>query len=380
MTSCRYTGNRSMEPFKNAFSYQNSCLIAGQVRAAYPAFSMPAFRKGLEKELEPLELKDRMILLGKRIEAGLPSHPPEMFPILVKALGAEGEAGKGLRGFQVWPLTDIVARTGLDHFEASMAALREMTRCFTAEFAIRPFLRVHRERTLRQMKRWCKDPDEHVRRLVSEGTRPLLPWGERLPDLMADPSQALHLLELLHRDKSDYVRLSVSNHLNDFSKKHPDLVLDTLEKWRGMTPAHAGFDKLSRHACRTLLKAGHARALSFHGYGKAADLELAEFSVATPVVKLGGHLGYRLVVRNTSRKAVSVLFDYAVLHRKANGSLSPKVFKGRKRELAPGESWEIEARHPIRPITTRVYHAGLHRLEPRLNGRAFPALDFRLEL
>jgi 3-methyladenine DNA glycosylase AlkC len=368
-----------MEPFKNAFSYQNACIIAEQVRTAHPAFSMPAFRKGLEKQLEPLELKDRMILLGRRIEAGLPSDPAEMFPILVKALGNDGNEG-GLRGFQVWPLTDIVARAGLRHFDESMAALREMTRCFTAEFAIRPFLREHRQRTLKQMKRWSKDPDEHVRRLVSEGTRPLLPWGERLPELMADPTQTLHLLESLHRDKSDYVRLSVSNHLNDFSKKHPELVLDTLEKWRGMTPAHAGFAKLSRHACRTLLKQGHARALAFHGYGGGNDLEVVEFSMERPSVELGGHLAYRLVVRNTSRKPLSVLFDYAVHHRKANGSLSPKVFKGRKRDLAPGESWEIEGRHPVRPVTTRVYHAGLHRLEPRLNGRIFPALDFQLKL
>ncbi|RYD29955.1 MAG: DNA alkylation repair protein [Verrucomicrobiaceae bacterium] len=370
----------TMEPFKNAFSYQNACIIAERVRAAYPAFSMPAFRKGLEKELEPLELKDRMRLLGRRVEAGLPPHPAEMFPILVQALAKNGDDRKGLRGFQVWPLTDIVARAGLGHFDESMAALREMTRCFTAEFAIRPFLREHRQRTLKQMKRWTKDPDEHVRRLVSEGTRPLLPWGERLPDLLADPGHAMPLLEALHRDKSDYVRLSVSNHLNDFSKHHPELVLDTLRKWQGHAPAHPGFEKLSRHACRTLLKQGHPGALAFHGYGTAGDLELVAFSVESPVVKMGGHLEYRLAVRNTSRAPLRVLFDYAVLHRKANGTLSPKVFKGRKRDLAPGELWEIEGRHPIRPITTRAYHAGLHRLEPRLNGGSFPALDFLLEL
>lgn len=369
-----------MEPFKNAFSYQNAGVIAERIRAAHPEFSMAAFRKGLEKELEPLELKDRMRLLGRRIEAGLPAHPREMFPILVEALAKDGDDRDGLRGFQVWPLTDIVARVGLDHFDESMAALREMTRCFTAEFAIRPFLREHRQLTLRQMKRWTKDPDEHVRRLVSEGTRPLLPWGERLPELMTDPAHALHLLEALHRDKSDYVRLSVSNHLNDFSKKHPELVLETLEKWRGISPAHPGFEKLARHACRTLLKQGHPGALAFHGYGTAANLELVEFSTESPVVKLGGHVAYRLVVKNTSRATLRVLFDYAILHRKANGSLSPKVFKGRKRDLAAGEVWEIDGRHPIRPVTTRVYHAGVHGLEPRLNGRIFPALDFRLEL
>jgi hypothetical protein len=74
------------------------------------------------------------------------------------------------------------------------------------------------------------------------------------------------------------------------------------------------------------------------------------------------------------------MFDYAIHHRKANGTLSPKVFKGRVRDLAPGERWEIIARHPMRPVTTRVYHAGLHQFEPRLNGRSFPTMDFTLKL
>ena len=94
---------------------------------------------------------------------------------------------------------------------------------------------------------------------------------------------------------------------------------------------------------------------------------------------LGGQLDYRLVIRNSSRRAVKVMLDYAILHRKANGTLSPKVFKGRTRELAAGEYWEITGRHSLKPVTTRVYHAGIHGFEPRLNGRAFPALEFQLK-
>jgi 3-methyladenine DNA glycosylase AlkC len=364
-----------MEPFKNAFSYPNACRIAGRVQLFHPAFPMAAFRRGLEKELEPLELKQRMQLIGRRIEAGLP-EAPEMFSILVKTLAKNEEDAEGLRGFLVWPLTDIVARRGLACFDEAMAALREMTRVFTAEFAIRPFLREQRERTLGHMKKWAKDPDEHVRRLVSEGTRPLLPWGERLPELMADPGLAMPLLEILHRDKSDYVRLSVSNHLNDFSKSHPELVLETLSKWRNAGESDARFSKLARHACRTLIKQGHPQALAYHGFGGADDLEIVEFSLATPSVKLGDHLEYRLVLKNISANPLRVLYDYAILHRKANGSLTPKVFKGRTKDLAAGEIWEITGRHSMKPVTTRVYHPGLHRIEPRLNGKAFPSLDF----
>lgn len=365
-----------MEPFKNEFSHQKARRIAECLKHAHPDFSIPRFCKGLEQALEPLELKQRMSLIADRIEAGLPEDPRLMFPVLTASLGADAS---GLSGFLVWPLTEIIARRGLTHFDEAMAALREMTRRFTAEFAIRPFLRHHPERTLAQLHAWCAHPDEHVRRLVSEGSRPLLPWGGNLTELLQPPHPTLSLLEKLHRDPSDYVRLSVSNHLNDFSKHHPPLVIATLDRWRRDAPDDARLDKLARHACRTLLKAGHPEAMKLLGYGSAASLELAAFELGKPSVRLGGHLDYRLVIRNTSRKSLRVMFDYAIHHRKANGSLSPKVFKGRIKELAPGESWEIQGRHAIRSVTTRVYHPGLHGFEPRLNGRTFPMLEFTLK-
>jgi 3-methyladenine DNA glycosylase AlkC len=368
-----------MEPFKNAFSYPKARLIAEAVKRAHPAFSLPRFSKDLEAALEPLELKQRMQLIADRVEAGLPANPPEMFAVLTETLAVDENDPRGLRGFLVWPLTEIVARRGLGHLAESMAALAAMTNRFTGEFAIRPFLREHPERTLKQLHAWCDHPDEHVRRLVSEGSRPLLPWGGNLPELLEPPHPTLGLLEKLHLDPSDYVRLSVSNHLNDFSKHHPELVIETLTRWQKANPDDPRLAKLARHACRTLLKSGHPGALEFHGYGSAKSLQLEVFELGKKSVALGGYLDYRLVVRNSSRRPLRVMFDYAILHRKANGTLSPKVFKGRIRELAAGEAWEITGRHPVKPITTRVYHAGMHGFEPRLNGRAFPALEFMLK-
>jgi 3-methyladenine DNA glycosylase AlkC len=368
-----------MEPFKNHLSAEKAERIGAAVKRVYPAFPLARFQKGLEAALEPLELKQRMAHTAGRIESCLPEDPRVMFPVLTAALASDGSDTTGLRGFLVWPLTEIVARRGLGHFKESMAALREMTRVFTAEFAIRPFLKAHPEKTLKQLHAWCDDPDEHVRRLVSEGSRPLLPWGGNLMALLQPPHPTLDLLEKLFPDPSDYVRLSVSNHLNDFSKHHPRLVIDTLARWREAAPGDPRFGKLSRHACRTLLKAGHPGALALHGYGEAESLELEEFSLAETSVQPGGMLGYRLVIRNTSRKPLRVMFDYAIHHRKANGTLSPKVFKGRIGELAPGEAREIAGRHSFKPVTTRVYHPGLHRFEPRLNGRPFPSREFQLE-
>ncbi len=368
-----------MEPFKNEFSFQNALRIATALARVDPKFPMARFRRGLENALEPLELKQRMHLIADRLEACLPLSPPQLFQLLIQTLAKDEADSQGLRGLIVWPLTEIVARRGLKFFDDAMPTLREMTSRFTAEFAIRPFLLHDLTRTLRQLETWCDHPDAHVRRLVSEGSRPFLPWGERLPEVLANPRLTLGLLEKLHRDSSPYVRLSVANHLNDFSKVHPDLVVETLTRWRSEAPACPNLAKLTRHACRTLIKQGHPAALALHGYGSAEALSLEECDLTESRVTLGGSLGYRLVVKNRSSENLRVLFDYAILHRKANGTQTPKVFKGRQRTLAPGEICEIQGRHSFKIVTTRVYHPGLHAFEPRLNGKAFPKLEFLLQ-
>jgi 3-methyladenine DNA glycosylase AlkC len=366
-----------MEPFKEHFSYANARSIAAEIHRAHPGFEMKNFTRGLEKKLAPLELKQRMQAVADHIEVALPIEATALFAVLVKALA--GDNKYGLRGFAVWPLTEIVARRGLEHFAESMDALAQMTSRFTAEFAIRPFIQHDREKTMRQLHRWCDHPDEHVRRLVSEGSRPFLPWGGNLPELLDSPYQTFDLLEKLHRDPSDYVRLSVANHLNDFSKGNAKLVINTLARWRKAAPLDPNLEKLSRHACRTLLKNGHPAALKLHGYGSADSLEIESIKLHGSSIRVGEKIAYRLVIRNKSRRSLRVMFDYAIHHRKANGTLTPKVFKGRVKELAAGECWEIHGTHSFRPVTTRVYHTGKHQFEPRLNGRVFPAMGFVLE-
>ena len=369
-----------MEPFKNEFSPARARRIGERLKLAHPDFPMRRFLSGLDAALAPLELKPRVLHLAERLESCLPDDPRVLFPILVRSLAADESDQDGLRGFLVWPLTEIVARRGLGHFRESMAALREMTRRFTAEFAIRPFLREHPGKTLRQLHSWCAHPDHHVRRLVSEGSRPFLPWGGNLPHLCEPPHPTLPLLENLYRDPSDYVRLSVSNHLNDLAKHHPELVIGTLARWRTAATPGAGFDKLARHACRTLLKQGHPAALRFHGFAATEALEITTLELPRTRLRLGESLAYRVVIRHHGRRAIRVMFDYAIHHRKANGTLSPKVFKGRVREIEAGGTWEITGSHPLRPVTTRVYHEGIHRFEPRVNGATHPGIEFNLKL
>lgn len=82
-----------------------------------------------------------------------------------------------------------MAKYGLEeeHFEISINALYEVTKRFTAEFSIRPFLEKYPEKTLAKLQEWVIDDNLHVRRLVSEGSRPCLPLGARLKAFQIDP-------------------------------------------------------------------------------------------------------------------------------------------------------------------------------------------------
>ncbi|MEQ9412929.1 MAG: hypothetical protein RIF39_03825, partial [Cyclobacteriaceae bacterium] len=134
-------------------------------------------------------------------------------------------------------LPDYVEVFGLDHFAQSMDALEQITQLISAEFAIRPFIVKYPLKTMRKMKQWSKHKNHHVRRLSSEGCRPRLPWVMGLPAFKNDPSPILPVLENLKNDKSEYVRRSVANNLNDIAKDHPEIVLKIAKQWKDISPA-----------------------------------------------------------------------------------------------------------------------------------------------
>ena len=57
------------------------------------------------------------------------------------------------------------------------------------------FLKNQPERILAVVMQWLSDTNPHVRRLCSEGVRPKLPWGMRLPLFADQPDLILPILE-----------------------------------------------------------------------------------------------------------------------------------------------------------------------------------------
>jgi 3-methyladenine DNA glycosylase AlkC len=334
--------------------------------------------------LDTLELKERSAQIQAALLTYLPDDFAMAYQILKGGLGParrqaseDPEAADALSGIALMPVADYVAQMGLEHFDLSMDLLREITMRSTSEFAIRRFLIEAQERTLEALREWAHDPDEHVRRLVSEGTRPRLPWAVRLPAFVEDPSPIFSLLEELKDDPSEYVRRSVANNLNDIAKDHPDRVAELAKRW--LEGATKDREKLVRHALRTLVKQGHPGALEALGHGPPA-VELQALAVATPTVQFGGALTFQVAFRSESEASQKLIVDYVIHHRKANGQTTPKVFKWKTLTLDAGETHEAVRHHAIKPITTRKYYPGTHFVELQINGRTMGRESFELEI
>lgn len=373
-----------MEAFKNLINPALVRAAAAHLKSAWPVFDEADFVRRANHGLAGLEMKARAMHIADALEATLPACFDEACRIIEAALAPAVDPGEpappdgaGLRGWIVWPLGEFVARRGVLEPERALAALHALTQRLTAEFAIRPLIAAHPSLTFATLERWARDPSPHVRRLVSEGSRPRLPWGPRLKASIADPSPALPLLRALQDDPSEYVRRSVANHLNDIAKDHPELVVAWVREH--LPGASNERRALLRHASRTLIKHGHAGMLAL--WGAAAPLVgTARLALTPRRLKVGDSLGLTLVLRSRSAQPQALLIDYAVHHAKADGSHRAKVFKGWVLRLAPGETRRLEKKHSMRAVTTRRYHAGRHMLEVRINGAAVAQAAFSLAL
>lgn len=369
------------EPLKTLFDRPLIAAMAAAFAARRPDFNRAGFVALAGDGLDALELKARSAQITRALEAHLPQDFATACALLLAALQPDPDAAPaggdapGLRGWAIMPMADYVAARGLDDFDRSMAALAEMTSRFSAEFAVRALLDADPDRGMAWMRRWAADPNPHLRRLASEGCRPRLPWGRRLRGFVADPAPVLDLLERLKDDPSDYVRRSVANNLNDVAKDHPDRAAAVAARWvDGASPERR---RLVRHALRGLVKAGHPGALAALGLDPA-PVTLTGLTILTPVVPFGAALEFAATLRLDGPGAREIALDYIVHHRKANGAASPKVFKWRILTLAPGEVGPLSRRHPMRPITTRAYYDGPHRLEIVANGALLGGGEFAL--
>ncbi|MEX0738681.1 MAG: DNA alkylation repair protein [Pseudohongiella sp.] len=376
------------EPLKNQYGPEIPQRIADMITAVYPAFKRKAFLDYTLAAYDSLELMPRGWHIADGLHHALPADYAQAIDILLTSLPdakpalsedspTQDREGGSLAPFLFMPHTFFVARYGLHDFETSMRAQYELTQRFTAEFSIRPFLQQHREATLKKLQQWLQDPSEHVRRLVSEGTRPRLPWASRLPDFQRDPTPVLALLEQLKDDDSLYVRRSVANNLNDIGKDHPEVLLTTAEQWSRNASTHRQW--IVRHALRNQIKEGHPRALALFGFRAATNIELQSADISPAKVRTGASVNFSVTITNSAAKPQALLVDFQVHFVKANGTTRAKVFKLTQTNLDAGASVSIGKRISLAPMTTRKLYSGHHQIDLLINGQPYPLGSFELE-
>jgi 3-methyladenine DNA glycosylase AlkC len=263
-------------PLKNVLGLAAVDCLAQNILHVYPEFSAEEFITAAMDKLEHLEFNERGLHIAKVLREYLPQKYEKAISVILASLtppNTETE-GLGLAVLFYHPHSYFVAEYGLDEqynegedpFEVSMKAQYELTKRSTSEFSIRPFLIENQERTLSRLKEWLSDPDPHVRRLCSEGTRPRLPWAPRISAFITDPSPVLPILETLKNDQVLYVRRSVANHLGDIAKDHPEIVFSLCEKW--LVDATKEVKWLIRHALRYPAKKQNKTALQIRASAK----------------------------------------------------------------------------------------------------------------
>lgn len=365
---------------KSFFGPQVVRRIAEMIAGAWRAFPAAAFEQDACRGLSRLELLARGEHIARALRTHLPQDVEEALAVLTRSLGPEltedALDGAGLSPFLYLPHVAFVRRHGLAAFDAAMAAQHALTRRFSAEWSIRPFLEAEPERTLAVLRRWARDPSPHVRRLVSEGTRPRLPWAPRLPTFSADPRRTVALLELLKDDPSPYVRRSVANHLNDLGKDHPALLLEIARRWlRGAGPERR---RLVAHALRSLARHGDPEALALLGHGEPPRVALRGISLAPARVPIGGAVRFEATVSSRAKEPQALAVNLAVHYVKARGETRPKRFKLRPLALPPGGEARVARSISLAQLSTRRHHPGLHRVELVLNGVAHDAGAFEV--
>ncbi len=367
------------EALKDSFDRRYVEIVADVGAAAWRDFDAKGFVTGVSDDLPKLELKDRINLIADEVRIRLPDAFPdalERVVMMAETISSPSIADEAAWGSGwAWPMCSIVERHGIDHPDESLAAMEELTKAFSCEFAIRPFLDQHLERTIDKCREWLGHSHPAVRRLPSEGTRPYLPWGTRIKALLEDPGIGISLVTELRHDPNEVVRRSVANHLNDIARAHPDRVAAIAADWLAEPPTDAA---MVRHALRGLVKKGHAGAMAALGFTTEAAVNITRFTVEPAEIHLGDTIKLAATIESSANHDQRLVVDFVVHHVGARGETSPKVFKWTTVDLGVGERIEIEKRRLIKTASTRRYYQGVHRVELNVAGETVAESSFDL--
>jgi 3-methyladenine DNA glycosylase AlkC len=295
---------------RTVFNTKNIKDMGGRLKEVYPKFDQKSFFAESTLNINDLNYQERIDQITDALRKHLPEKYEDAVDVIIKALPPEIRDDKleGFEGFINLPYCRYVSRYGIDSFDISMNALKELTKRFTSEYDIRFFIMKYPERCLELFKEWAKDENLHVRRLVSEGTRPRLPLGKRLQIFVKDPTPVIPLLDILKDDPILYIRRSVANHINDITKDNPDIAVKTVSRW--LENENENIRWIASHSMRTLLKQGNSGALSIMGYPKPDNIDVWGLDIKNTCLSLGDDLEFSFVIDNRNESERKLMVDF----------------------------------------------------------------------
>ena len=327
--------------------------------------------------IEDLEILDRVTMFAHGLREQLAGDYAEVVGGIVDKLGPELAEGEGYfnHAFHLWPVSRFIELYGLDEPDVSLDAIEALTRAFTGEWAVRPYLERYPEMTMSRVHEWAGSDSHNVRRLASEGIRPRLPWAKVHTPFVADPSPILPVLDRLYDDKSLFVRKSVANNLNDISRTHPQLALATASRWAASGAPQATW--VVERGLRGLIKQGHSESLELAGFSTPSAITATRPDFPH-IVSIGEKATLSASLTNTGDTAANVLAEFRVYFLKKNGTRQPSVFRLGRYTLEPGETRVVAKTHPFRITSTRTFYPGTQAISLVINGREGELVDFEL--
>ena len=345
----------------------------------YPQFKFDDFKVYIGSFHDYISFSERLNIITNALNKYMPKDFYESAKIIKKSLPEDYKTDNNWNQFIWMPLSDFIAKNGCkkEYLEVSFALIEDITKHFTCEFAIRPFIENFEEESINQLTIWATNKNPNVRRLASEGCRPRLPWAKEIKAFKKNPYSGIELLQILKNDDSKYVQKSVANHMNDIAKDNPKIALKILRQWKKENKPNTNW--IVKHALRNELKKGTPDALKIEGYSLSPKIKISNFLLSHKKIKIGDSLKFSFTITNTGPITENLLIDYICFFMKFNNKRAPKTFKIGVKKVKKGESVLIEKTHSFKLISTRKLYSGEHKIAVFINGKIICEKSFELD-
>ncbi len=207
--------------------------LSQKILFVMPDFDEKTFCHSLIGRLDDKELFARFDCIVDAMQASMTGDYSKNVQAFFNMLGPELEHPEGMFnfGWWLWPIGRYVERYGNENYILSLSFLKELTKRFTGEYAIRPLLQAHPKEVMDELIEWTTDKNVHVRRLASEGVRIRLPWSQKLFVALDEFERYATILTKLKDDPEKFVQKSVGNNLNDLYKDAPEKADFIISQW-----------------------------------------------------------------------------------------------------------------------------------------------------